>query len=367
MAHLRNTPTQHTLISLEARKSFSLGLWIKDFLGHALDITGSSLRLVVRKTIPVTDFGDSENLIVSSLAFLQEPGQGYARFDVQASELDHAPGEYLFAIVLVSSGYSSVIVEGTIDISANTEFSSLSESFTPGINPPQQLDVLLREQAAVTVYAGQALAPGTLSFTTADKDALDALVTQGWDVLANRPSLGSAAFVNVEDVALPPGGSPTAALLKASAADYDTHWAQIATGGTGLDATGQPAGAQPTATGSDTWDWEVPVPAVASVNGETGVVDLDSDDITEGAANLYTTAIQQAILSAFSNPPSYTDLEDQPTLGTIATHAEADYHAVGDIVPNTDVPRATELRGTSRGTAAPAGGVDGDQYRQYTA
>jgi hypothetical protein len=175
MTTLGNTPNQQTLIKLEARKAFSLGLWIKDFMGRSLNITGVEFRFVMRKTIPATDFGDSTNLLINSLATLVEAEQGFAQFDFQATDLDHKPGEYLYAIVMVSNGYPSVIVKGIIDVQANTEFSSLSDAYTPGGVASTTLDVLLQEQNAVTVYAGSVLAPGLVSFTQADKDKLDGI------------------------------------------------------------------------------------------------------------------------------------------------------------------------------------------------
>jgi hypothetical protein len=367
MSYLSTSPEAQTVIRLEARKSFSLALWIMDFMGHALDITDCQLRMVVRKNFVASDPGDAANLIISSDAFLSAPEKGYARFDIQASELDHPAGEYQYAVVLVASGYSAVILEGVIDLAANTEFSSVDDSFTAGVNPVSQLEIKLREQHAVKVYAGQALAPGTFSFTTADKQHLDDLWVQGWTALANKPVFGTAAFVNVSDIAMPAGGSPGSALLKSSGADYDTHWAQVATGGTGLTATGQPAGAVPTASGVNTWDWIIPVPAVQTVNGAGGIVVLDSDDIDDtGKTHKFATAAEKAKLAFFSATPAYSDLAGLPTLGTIASHAVGEFLGSATMISNTIIPKVTALRGTSRGTAAPSGGVDGDQYRQYT-
>jgi len=366
MATIGTSPEKHTIIRLEARKSFSFGLWIKDFLNRPLDITDVSLRFVMRAAFVDSDPLDATNLVTSSNGFISNAGAGYARFDIQASELDHPAGDYEFAIVMVSNGYSSVIVEGTVVVDANTEFSSMTDTFTSSVNPPLALDVLLREQVAISVYAGHALAPGTWSFTDVVKARLDALATEGWDALINKPAFGSAAFVNVDDIAIPSGGSPGAALLKSSASNYDVHWGMIATGGTGLTATGQPTGAVPTASGFDTWDWVIPVAAVASVAGRTGVITLTAADIAETAGIKMLTAAERTKLNAFSATPAYTDLAGLPTLGTIASHPVSDFLDAVTIISNTIIPKVTALRGTSRGTAAPSGGVDGDQYRQYT-
>lgn len=366
MTYLGNSPEVQTVLRLEARKSFSLGMWIKDNLGHPLDITGVQIRIVARPKLVAADPGDAQNLIINSDAVLEQPGQGYARFNIQASELDHTPGEYLFAIVMVANGYSSVIVEGPLIIDPNTEFSSVDDVYLPSLPPTHMVDIILREAVSISVYAGQALAPGTVSFTIQDKTNLDLLVTEGYNALVNTPDLGSAAFVDVETISLPKGGSPGAALLKTSSADYATHWGQVATGGTGLTATGQPVGAVPTATGAGTWDWVVPVPAVQSVNGMGGTVNLDSDDVPQGVVNKYVSTVQAQKLAALSNPPAYSDLVGLPTLGTAAQRNDSYFHRAGQIVPNTDLPKVNELRGTSRGTAAPSGGADGDSYRQFS-
>jgi hypothetical protein len=165
---------------------------------------------------------------------------------------------------------------------------------------------------------------------------------------------------------MPHGGSPGAALVKNSAADYDTQWAQIAVGGTGLVATGQPAGNYPRSNGANGWDWTAITVPVASVNTHVGAVVLTADDIAATATRKWLTATQQTILGAFHNPPVYTDLSGLPTLGTAAAKDLAFFLAATDPISNTIIPKVTALRGTSRGTAAPSGGVDGDQYRQYS-
>jgi len=330
-----------------------------------LDITGVDLRIVARKQTPAASDGDSGNLIMTAAAILAEPEQGYAYFDIQADSLNWAPGEYEFAIVMVANGYSSVIVKGVIDLVQNTEFSSMDDTFSGFAQAGEALTILLEEQHAITVYAGYALAPGTTSFTDADKEHLDALWSQGWDVLANKPQFGTAAFVNVEDIALPPGGSPGSVLTKSTAVDYETHWAQVAEGGTGLDATGQPAGNVPIATGFDTWDWGLIAVPVLSVNGKVGAIILTADDINETGTRTFLTEEQRDKLAAFSPIPSYNDLADLPTLGTAAAQDVSYFLVSTDMISNAIIPKVTGLRGTSRGTAAPAGGVDGDQYRQY--
>jgi len=366
MATLINSPVDNTLLRLEARKSFRLTIWIKDYLGSILDITGTELRLVVREKFATVNDGDA-TAALKKLATIGNAEQGYAYFDIQADELNWREGEHPFSITLVSSGYSSTIIAGVVDIIQNTEFSSMGDTFEMNIPPAgDTLNVLLREQAAITVYAGQALAPGTQSFTDLDKTHLDDLWVQGWEILANRPDLGTAAYVNVEDIALPAGGAPGAALVKTSDADYAVAWQQIAEGGTGLDAAGQTSGTVPIADGANGWDWGVIAVPVSSVNGQTGAVILSSDQVAEGAVNRYVTTDQEAILAAFSNPPEYSDLDNLPLLGTASEKDVAFFLVATDPISNTILPKGSGLRGSTRGTAAPSGGSDGDWYRQYT-
>src|SRR5690606_15684664 len=120
----------------------------------------------VRKAfIPSDVVDDSGNLITSSTATLISPEIGLARFELQASELDHDPGEYAFTIVLSEGGYSSVIVQGVIQLEQNTEFTSINETFSPGTVASTALQVVLRERTAITVRTGPTLPPGAVTFT----------------------------------------------------------------------------------------------------------------------------------------------------------------------------------------------------------
>jgi hypothetical protein len=154
--------------------------------------------------------------------------------------------------------------------------------------------------------------------------------------------------------------------VKSTDNDFEAHWATVATGGTGLDATGVTAGYSPKATGFNTWAWGAISVPVLSVNGEIGVVILDAADIAETAVRKWLTDVERTKLNHFSTIPTYTDLAGLPALGTAADKNTTFFHVAGSVVVNTDLPKVTGLRGTSRGTAAPSGGVDGDQYRQYT-
>lgn len=233
--YLGNSPLDKTILRLMARKSFQLSLLLQDRNGRPLDITGATIRMVVRKSVPPDVSDDSGNLIMSSLADAPIPEAGLARFSLQASELDEPPGEYLFTIVLVTNGYSVAIVDGVLELLQNTEFDSMGEVYTPDVATVTHLEVKLRNQSVIVVRTGPALAPGQAFFSVEDEKRLDELfagaVADGqtlnadlipdgptkvimtrderdqlaaggspdWDNITNKPAFGSAATHEHED------------------------------------------------------------------------------------------------------------------------------------------------------------------------
>jgi len=318
MAQLTNSPEEVTILRLKARKSFALGIFIADDNDHALDITGATLRLVVRKPqIPYTVVDDSANLIVSAVATLTDPLAGYATFNLQAAELEDPPGEYAFSITLVHEGYSSVIVEGPLELEQNTEFTSMAETYTT-VGPPQAIRVLMREQKAIKVRVGYALPPGTYHFTAAEREKLQGIehgaevnVNADWSALE-----GDAFILNKPPVLLPDGGVPPEVLTKRSAEPNDAYWAMPQTGGDliieedptdpllgiavdddDLDSEGVPPGQSPVSDGNGSWYWAPVVGGVVSVNTQTGEVVLDLDDMADTATRLALTPEERAIIA----------------------------------------------------------------------
>src|SRR5690606_37676111 len=116
------------------------------------------------------DTDDSDNLFANDQAYMGESADvGYCHFHLQASDLDHPPGEYPYVIVLQdAAGYSSVIVQGTLELLQNPEFVSAGSTYV-GQNPPASLEVAMRGAATISVRTGPTLAPGTTSFTDSDK------------------------------------------------------------------------------------------------------------------------------------------------------------------------------------------------------
>lgn len=172
MGYLGNTPDSQIVLRLQARKSFALGLWIQDQNGNPLDISGSSIRVVIRKRVPVDAVDDSGNLISSSEAVIMAPTLGFARVAIQAAELNHPPGEYLINIVLSNAGYSSTIINGVVELEQNTEFTSMDETFIPSAAFSSSLEIALNGGNTVNVRTGPTLAPGAVTFTAEMEEKL---------------------------------------------------------------------------------------------------------------------------------------------------------------------------------------------------
>lgn len=241
MPQLNNGPEQFTVLQLQARKSFALGIFVVDKNEHPLDINAATLRIVMRKKTSSAVNDDSANLIQNSQAINVAPLVGYARFNLQASDLDHTPGEYEFGVTLISEGYSQLIIAGVVDLVQNPEFSSLSESYND-VATVTNLTVQLRDSASIKVSVGPGLAPGEAVFTTdleqkllemyaglaaagltlnagmipdgggkvmmtvAERNLLANLnINVGWDDVSGKPSFGSASLASASDF-LPSAG-----------------------------------------------------------------------------------------------------------------------------------------------------------------
>lgn len=165
-----NSPTEQTILQLQARKSFSFGIWIADQNDRPLDISATKLRLTVRKNVAASVLDSTVNLLLSTEAQIQAPTLGYAVFSLQATDTDWTPGEYPFTITMSDAGYSAVIVQGTVDLQQNMEFTGLLETYVPDA-PVTHLRTVLRG-SSVRVRTGPTLAPGQATFTHEDEDRL---------------------------------------------------------------------------------------------------------------------------------------------------------------------------------------------------
>jgi hypothetical protein len=391
VGYIGNSPQATTVLRLEARKSFALSVWIRDTSGRPLDISNTELRLVMKKFSVTNDPGDASNLIVHSSAEIVDAVAGLARFNLQATDLNQTPGEYPFALVLDMNGYSTVAVKGIVDLQQNTEFTSLNSTYLPA-NAPSAITLSIGAGSQITLQTGPTLAPGTTSFTNADKDKLDGIeegaqvnVEASWSAeegqpgyIRYKPRFGSAAFRDFEDLlGLPKGGSPGEVLVKLTSDDYLVGWQQPASsgGGSTLPATGVTAGYVPTANGVGSWGWAEIIAGVQAVNGQQGEVTLSLDDLADTETRLAMTPDERTKLEELSTSISYADLTDKPTFGSAAELAIEEVLQPGGVdaadvttgvFDPARIPSVSSLPGFRSGTATPSGGFDGELYFQYS-
>ena len=346
MSYVGNSPAAETILRVEARKSFALGLRIKDKNGNALDISNATFRIVVKKFPSRTgDPADDDNLVENAQAAIIDGPAGVAQFNLQASDLNLSPLEYAYAVVMWFEGYSAVIVKGVLDVRPNTEFASVGQTYT-GQNPPESLLLHMEGPRVLQVYTGAVLAPGTTSFTDEDKRKLDT-VEEG--AQKNPPNL------------IPAGGARRAYLGKAGDQDFALAWFQPPqVDPSGLDADGITLGFVPTANGFGGWDW------MASVSS--------ADDITDGVNKVVMTVAERTKLGSLTK--DYNQLQNLPTLGSAAaqdvnaflpsTGIDGNKITTG-VVAKERLPRLSGHLGFGSGTASPTGGLDGDIYYQHEA
>lgn len=118
---LGNTPRRETNITVEASKSYVLGLHFIQQAGsdtpEPVDLTGCILRFVA--TDP-PQRGSTE--VLSLVAELTAPLEGLAQFKFQASDLTLETGSYAYDVTLLPpSGYSTPIIKGYIEIGSNAD------------------------------------------------------------------------------------------------------------------------------------------------------------------------------------------------------------------------------------------------------
>ena len=153
---IRNSPTEVAVIKAEARKSLSLGVWIKAANEAPVDLSDSVLVIDVAK---ISSRG--VNPILTCVADILSATLGYARFNVQASQLAVAEGSYQFTITAKTHGYSGVLCKGDFVILQNTEFASVGETYDFA-QQPQNIEVTLRSTGDIHVELSSMAIPGTV-------------------------------------------------------------------------------------------------------------------------------------------------------------------------------------------------------------
>ena len=151
MAKLSNSPKQALNFDLERRKSFTFRVRLKYSDGSLVNLTGCTLRFVMKSAGAVDDHFDLNNLGVSSEATIGAPLTGEGVFAFQAAELDGDPGEYGYSIVLWSpDNFSTVLAKGVVSLVDNSEAHSMHRFYSE-TNPASALELTLRGGDVVEV------------------------------------------------------------------------------------------------------------------------------------------------------------------------------------------------------------------------
>lgn len=159
MSHLRNTPSQHTVLTLAARKSFALTLYLKDKSGSPLVLTDAAARWTISD--PASYEPTRKAVLVSRTPADVLPERGRLRFDLQAADLDLPSGEYPYEIVVESRGYSTMILRGTIVLEASFDFEALASRYDDPISTGTQVLQLAGNELTLMSTELQAIgAPG---------------------------------------------------------------------------------------------------------------------------------------------------------------------------------------------------------------
>lgn len=151
MAKLSNSPKQALNFDLERRKSFTFRVRLKYSDGSLVNLTGCTLRFVMKSAGAVDDHFDLNNLVVNSEATIGAPHTGEGVFAFQAAELDGDPGEYGYSIVLWSpDNFSTVLAKGVVNLLDNSEAHSMHRLYS-ATAPTSALELTLRGGDVVEV------------------------------------------------------------------------------------------------------------------------------------------------------------------------------------------------------------------------
>ena len=181
MVKLSNSPYEATVLTLEARKSFSLRIELHDRHGNVMSWDNLSAMFTLGTLDP--------------LEALLEISATDGVFRIQASELNLKPDIYQFTITLRSRGYSFVIVKGDVKLVQNTEAGSVADFYGAAI-PSETIAVQLDQMNVIKVSLRNtplALGTSVIGATTWSELVGKPLVfppaqhTHDWDDITDRP------------------------------------------------------------------------------------------------------------------------------------------------------------------------------------
>ena len=246
MARLSNSPVQQVGFELERRKSYSFRLTLRDPDGVPINLSGCTLRFIMKMDVFDDDIFDANNVIVNAEALIASPETGEATFAFQASELDGDPGEYNYAIVLWTAGHYSVLLsKGTLLLQGNTESASIHRTYASN-TAEAAMEVTLRGNDVIHITAnaipvddmnndiigvGRPDDPSTLEYTTLSRvqaAKTGALFISLDGVGENRWAWRKRASGWVQVEGLPPSWGEIAGRPATFPPDAHTHtWAAI--------------------------------------------------------------------------------------------------------------------------------------------
>ena len=155
MAKLSNSPKQTLNFDLERRKSFTFRTRLRHKDGTLVDLSGCTLRFVMKQQGAEEDPFDLDNLIVNHEAIIGDPSSGEAMFAFQAAELDGDPGEYDYSIVLwTPDNYSTLLCKGVINLVGNSESHSMHRMYS-AMRPGSTVDLQIKSDDVVEITAGE--------------------------------------------------------------------------------------------------------------------------------------------------------------------------------------------------------------------
>lgn len=152
MGLLTNSPPPGTLLRLEQRKSFSLGVYLQLYDGHRADITGHLFNFIMAKAKHLG--GD---IVVDEPLTVPNPLTGFCRLDLQALDLDLEGGDYDYSVsVITPEGYSGVLFKGIVEIVENTSLSTVGNYAGDGL--AESVTLTLQRNNSITLKVGALVA-----------------------------------------------------------------------------------------------------------------------------------------------------------------------------------------------------------------
>lgn len=111
------------MLTLAARKSFSFTVQFLNSNDEALALEDATCSFTIGEQ------AYSATPILTKQAHSITPNTGVVLFNLQASELDLTPGIYPFEIVLLQEGYSSIAINGELEVEPSYEVGSIDDTY----------------------------------------------------------------------------------------------------------------------------------------------------------------------------------------------------------------------------------------------